>query len=97
MRFLQNPAFKGRFRSPTTLALFGAFAAPEPLGTIMVLCAALWWWRSRKLTNCSGPDMTYGIDSIKNGKLLGLAALISERNNDSEADLVSTPAAVINR
>jgi hypothetical protein len=41
-------SFKKRFRSPAALAIFGAFAAPEPLGAIMVVCAAMWWWKSRK-------------------------------------------------
>ncbi len=48
MRSLDYSALKKRFRSPATLALFGAFAAPEPAGVIIVLCAALWWLRSRK-------------------------------------------------
>ena len=48
MKSLEPLSFKKRFRSPAALALFGAFAAPEPLGAIMVVCAAMWWWSSRK-------------------------------------------------
>jgi hypothetical protein len=48
MDFIKRLPFKKRFRSPAALAVFGAFAAPEPLGAIMVFCAAIWWWKSRK-------------------------------------------------
>jgi hypothetical protein len=49
MAFMERLSFKRRFGSPVTLALFGAFAAPEPLGTIMLLYAAMWWWQSRRV------------------------------------------------
>jgi hypothetical protein len=48
MTFLERVSFKKRFESPATLALFGAFAVPEPFGTIVLAYAAVWWWRSRK-------------------------------------------------
>jgi hypothetical protein len=48
MSCLERLSFKKRFRSPAALAIFGAFAAPEPLGAIMLVCAAMWWWKSRK-------------------------------------------------
>jgi hypothetical protein len=48
MTFLERVSFKKRFESPATLALFGAFAVPEPFGTIILAYAAIWWWRSRK-------------------------------------------------
>jgi hypothetical protein len=48
MTFLERVSFKNRFESPATLALFGAFAVPEPFGTIILAYAAVWWWRSRK-------------------------------------------------
>jgi hypothetical protein len=48
MTFLERVSFKKRFESPATLALFGAFAVPEPFGTIILACAAFWWWRSRR-------------------------------------------------
>lgn len=35
-----------QIKSPVALATFGAFFVPEPLGTCLVLLAALWWlWR----------------------------------------------------
>jgi hypothetical protein len=46
---MERLSFKRRFGSPATLALFGVFGAPEPLGMIMLLCAVLWWWQSRKV------------------------------------------------
>ena len=49
MTFMDRLALKERFGSPVTLALFGALAAPEPLGMIMLIYAAMWWWQSRKL------------------------------------------------
>jgi hypothetical protein len=49
MTFLERVSFKKRFDSPATLALFGAFAVPEPFGTIILAYAAFWWWRSRKI------------------------------------------------
>ena len=49
MTFMERFSFKKRFGSPATLALFGALAAPEPLGTIMLVCAAAWWWQSRRV------------------------------------------------
>jgi hypothetical protein len=49
MTFLERVSFKKRFESPATLALFGAFAVPEPFGTIILAYAAFWWWRSRKI------------------------------------------------
>jgi hypothetical protein len=48
MTFIDRLSLKERFRSPATLALFGAFAVPEPFGTIILAYAAVWWWRSRK-------------------------------------------------
>ncbi len=48
MTFIERLSFKKRFGTPGTLALFGALAAPEPLGTIM-LNAAIWWWQSRRV------------------------------------------------
>jgi hypothetical protein len=45
---LERFAFKKRFHSPAALAAFGAFAAPEPLGMIILICAAVWWWRGRQ-------------------------------------------------
>jgi len=44
---MERLSFKKRFGSPTTLALFGAFAAPEPLGILMLIYAAVWWLKSR--------------------------------------------------
>jgi hypothetical protein len=49
MTFLERVSFKQRFGSPAALALFGAFAVPEPFGTIILAYAAFWWWRSRKI------------------------------------------------
>jgi len=49
MTFLERVSFKKRFESPAMLALFGAFAVPEPFGTIILAYAAFWWWRSRKI------------------------------------------------
>jgi hypothetical protein len=49
MTFLERISLKKRFESPATLALFGAFAVPEPFGTIILAYAAFWWWRSRKI------------------------------------------------
>ena len=49
MTFIERLSFKKRFGPPVTLALFGALAAPEPLGTIMLIYAAMWWWQSRKV------------------------------------------------
>jgi hypothetical protein len=49
MTFMERLSFKKRFGSPVKLALFGAFAVPEPLGTIILAYAAIWWWRSRKI------------------------------------------------
>ena len=49
MTFIERLSFKKRFGTPATLALFGALAAPEPLGTIMLIYAAMWWWQSRKV------------------------------------------------
>ncbi len=49
MTFIERLSFKKRFGTPVTLALFGALAAPEPLGTIMLIYAAMWWWQSRKV------------------------------------------------
>lgn len=46
--FIERLSFRKRFESPATLALFGAFAVPEPFGTIILAYAAFWWWRSRK-------------------------------------------------
>jgi len=37
-----------KIKSPTALAAFGAFFAPEPFGVCFVLIAAIWWW-CRKL------------------------------------------------
>lgn len=35
-----------QIKSPVALATFGAFFVPEPLGTCLVLLAAIWWlWR----------------------------------------------------
>jgi hypothetical protein len=35
-----------QIKSPVALATFGAFLVPEPLGTCLVLLAAIWWlWR----------------------------------------------------
>lgn len=48
MTFLKRVSFKKRFGSPAALAVFGAFAVPEPFGTIILAYAAFWWWRSRK-------------------------------------------------
>jgi len=47
MSSVERMSFKRRFRSPAALAIFGAFAAPEPLGAILLVCSAMWWWRSR--------------------------------------------------
>lgn len=49
MTFLERVSLKKHFDSPATLALFGAFAVPEPFGTIILAYAAFWWWRSRKI------------------------------------------------
>jgi hypothetical protein len=56
--FIERLSFKKRFESPATLALFGAFAVPEPFGTIILAYAAFWWWRSRKIkaAGLSGGD-----------------------------------------
>ena len=48
MAFIERLSLKERFSSPAALALFGAFAVPEPFGTIILAYAAFWWWRSRK-------------------------------------------------
>ena len=48
MNLMQRLSLQRRFRSPGALAAFGAFAAPEPLGAIMIVCAAVWWWQARK-------------------------------------------------
>jgi hypothetical protein len=48
MNHTHRVALKKRFNSPAALAAFGAFAVPEPLGAIMVVCAAIWWCWSRK-------------------------------------------------
>ena len=45
MGFVECLSFTKRFRSPGALAVFGAFAAPEPLGAIMLICAVVWWWQ----------------------------------------------------
>ncbi len=35
-----------QIKSPVALATFGAFFVPEPVGTCLVLVAAIWWlWR----------------------------------------------------
>jgi hypothetical protein len=49
MAFIERLSLKERFSSPGALALFGAFAVPEPFGTIILAYAAFWWWRSRKI------------------------------------------------
>lgn len=49
MAFIERLSLKERFSSPAALALFGAFAVPEPFGTIILAYAAFWWWRSRKI------------------------------------------------
>jgi hypothetical protein len=48
MTLMERLALKKRFGSPAALAVFGAFAVPEPFGTIILAYAAFWWWRSRK-------------------------------------------------
>jgi hypothetical protein len=48
MVFIERLSLKERFRSPAALAVFGAFAVPEPFGTLVLAYAAFWWWRSRK-------------------------------------------------
>jgi hypothetical protein len=48
MTFVERLSLKKRFSSPAALAVFGAFAVPEPFGTLILAYAALWWWRSRK-------------------------------------------------
>jgi hypothetical protein len=48
MTFMERLSLKKRFSSPAALAVFGAFAVPEPFGTIILAYAAFWWWRSRK-------------------------------------------------
>ena len=48
MTFIKRLSLKKRFGSPAALAVFGAFAVPEPFGTIILAYAAFWWWRSRK-------------------------------------------------
>ena len=48
MNHTHRVALKKRLNSPAALAAFGAFAVPEPLGAIMVVCAAIWWCWSRK-------------------------------------------------
>jgi len=53
---MERLLFKKRFRSPAALAVFGAFAAPEPLGVIMLICAAVWWWRSRQAAIAVGTN-----------------------------------------
>jgi len=45
---MERVSFKKRFGSPAALALFGAFAVPEPFGTIVLAYAAVWWWQSRR-------------------------------------------------
>jgi hypothetical protein len=63
MAFIERLSWKERFSSPGALALFGAFAVPEPFGTIILAYAAFWWWRSRKiklrkLGNSDAPSWT---------------------------------------
>jgi hypothetical protein len=53
---MERLAFKKRFGSPAALAVLDAFAAPEPLGAIMLICAAVWWWRSRRATIVVGTN-----------------------------------------
>jgi hypothetical protein len=48
MTFIERLSLKKRFSSPAALAVFGAFAVPEPFGTIILAYAAIWWWRSRR-------------------------------------------------
>jgi hypothetical protein len=65
MTFLERVSFKKRFESPATLALFGAFAVPEPFGTIVLAYAAFWWWRSRKRKPTglkSGDELPFAAD-----------------------------------
>jgi len=68
MTFLERVSFKKRFASPATLALFGAFAVPEPFGTIILAYAAFWWWRSRKVKTArlnSGGEPAVAADMIQ--------------------------------
>ena len=48
MTFIERLSLKKRFSSPAALAVFGAFAVPEPFGTIILAYAAFWWWRTRR-------------------------------------------------
>lgn len=59
MAFIERLSLKERFSSPAALALFGAFAVPEPFGTIILAYAAFWWWRSRKkqIAQLAGTNM----------------------------------------
>ena len=63
----------GQIKTPTALAALGAFFTPEPLGTCIVLIAAVWWscrrliGRTSQLTastltstaECEGPPDGY--------------------------------------
>jgi hypothetical protein len=61
MAFIERLSLKERFISPAALALFGAFAVPEPFGTIILAYAAFWWWRrkikSRRLGASDAPSL----------------------------------------
>lgn len=45
-----------QIKSPVALATFGAFFVPEPLGTCLVLLAAI-WWLCRKLYYSDDADL----------------------------------------
>ena len=83
MAFIERLSWKERFSSPGALALFGAFAVPEPFGTIILAYAAFWWWRSRKkqiaqLAGTNAPLLPASLDARLHAEL-GLVLRLGRR------------------